>query len=243
MLGYYDIHNHILPGVDDGSPDMEETRRMLLIAYEEGIRQIIATPHFIVGGANTPLPKLTQLCNEVNRIAENVAEDFHVFLGNELLYSSELIPALKAGEAMTLAGTRYILVEFITDVHFREIRDGLNNCIYAGYIPILAHAERYHCLLKTPSLVSILIGLGAYIQINFNYIKGGLFDSKVRFCHRLLKTKQVHFVGTDAHGAYHRVPHAKTEINFLRRRFGDNTVTQLLLNNPMTMLKNKHLNL
>lgn len=243
MPGYYDIHNHILPGVDDGPQDMDETRRMLLIAYEEGIRNIIATPHYVAGGTNTPAERLMEICYEVNQIAESVAEEFHVLLGNELLYSSELIPALKAGMARTMAGTRYILVEFIPDASFREIRDGLNNCIYAGYIPVLAHSERYHCLVKTPSLVSKLIRLGVYIQINFYYIRSGLFDSKVRFCRRLLRNKQVHFIGTDAHGAYYRVPKVKAKVSFLKRKYGENFVSQLLMDNPKTLLRNKHLNM
>jgi protein-tyrosine phosphatase len=243
MQGYFDIHNHILPGVDDGAEDMDETRRMLLIAYEEGIRCIVATPHFVAGRSNISVAKLIDICGEVNRIAESLAEEFHVLLGNELFYSTEMIEALKRGDALTIAGTRYVLVEFLIDSSYKEIRNGLSNCIYAGYIPILAHAERYHCLVKTPSLVDKLIKHGVYIQINFHYIRGGYFDSKVRFCHRLLKNNQVHFLGTDAHGAYQRIPRAKDSINYLKKKYSESTVKQLLWDNPMTLLKNKHINM
>jgi protein-tyrosine phosphatase len=241
MQGYFDLHSHILPGVDDGSKDMEETRRMLLIAYEEGIRNIVATPHYRVGGNNVAVASLKAIYEEVNQIAEGAAKEFHILLGNELLYSSGVIEALKKGEALTIDGTRYILVEFAPGTAYREIRDGLNNCIYAGYIPILAHAERYHCLVKDYFLVRELIKLGVYIQLNYSSLRGKIYDQKVKFCQRLLKKEWVHFIGTDAHGAYERIPHIKEAVAFIKRKYGENAVRQLLWENPMILLEDKHL--
>lgn len=95
MLGFIDIHSHILPGVDDGSRNMDETLNMLSIAYAEG--------------------------TEVNIAAEEQGLKIQVILGNELLYSMDLIRELDSGEALTINGTRYILVEFISSTSYREI--------------------------------------------------------------------------------------------------------------------------
>jgi protein-tyrosine phosphatase len=241
MQSYFDIHCHILPGVDDGAKDMDETRRMLLIAYEEGIRIIAATPHYIVGSKNVEVEGLKAVYEEVNKIAESVQEEFHIILGNELFYSPDIIEALRKGEALTIDGTRYILIEFLPSATFREIRDGLNHCIYSGYIPILAHTERYLCLKKDYELVGNLIKLGAYIQINISSMLKRNLNPMAKFCKKLLKREWVHFLGTDAHGAYERSPQISKVRSYLTRKYGENKVKQLLWDNPMTVLENKHL--
>ena len=104
--------------------NMEETRRMLLIAFEEGIRIIVATPHFEAGKDNIAVESLREIFEQVVRVAENVSKEFQIILGNELFYTPNLIDDLKAGAALTIDGTRYILVEFDQKVTFREMWEG-----------------------------------------------------------------------------------------------------------------------
>lgn len=240
MIKVFDIHCHFLPGVDDGAKDMDETYRMLSIAYREGIRTMIATPHYRTGDENIPMGKLEELMQEVKEISEANSMEFQFLLGHELMYSSDIVRALEYKEALTLNGTRYILLEFIPDTVYQELRFGLNQCIYAGYIPILAHAERYLELIRKPKRVKDLIDLGVYIQINTSSIRKW-FSKRTRFCHKLLKHDWVHFIGTDAHGAEVRVPCAKHAVNILRKKYGEDTVKRLLWENPMTMLENRYL--
>ncbi len=241
MTGYFDTHCHILPGVDDGAHDMDETRRMLLTSYEEGIRIITATPHYIAGKSNIPVNKLKAIFEEVKLVAEEATEGIQIILGNELFYNLGLIDALKKGDALTIDDTRYILVEFLPSASYHEIRVGLNHCTFAGYIPILAHVERYQCLVKDAILVGELIKLGAYIQVNISSVIGTIIDPKIKFCQKLFKNEWVHFLGTDAHGSKERVPRARAAVRFLRQKYGEDTVRQLLWDNPMTMLEDKHL--
>ena len=241
MDGYFDIHCHLLPGVDDGANDIKETCRMLEKAYDEGIRVITATPHYSAYKHNASPERLRELLNTVNHATAENGRQLKVILGNELLFSMDLIEAIKRGDALTIDGTRYILVEFSFGVAFKEIRDGLNQCIYAGYIPILAHAERYRCLRKEPELVGELINLGCYIQINMSSIQGGIGDSKVAFAHKLMKREWVHFLGTDAHGDKDRAPAARHVVTFLKKKYGEAVVRRLLWDNPMTMLEDRHL--
>lgn len=241
MQGYFDIHSHILPGVDDGAKDMNETRRMLLAAYEEGIRIIVATPHYVAGRTNMAVDRLISIYEEVKQVAGDGANEVQIILGNELLYNLGLIDALKRGDALTIDSTRYILVEFLPSTSFREIWEGINHCIFAGYIPILAHTERYRCLLKDYKLVDDLIKSGTYIQLNLSCITGRGLDAKVIFSHRLLKRGWVHFMGTDTHNAHERAPYAKDAVALIKRKYGQYTVRKLLWENPMTMIEDKHL--
>ncbi len=241
IKGYFDIHSHILPGVDDGAKNLDETRRMLHRAYDEGIRVIVATPHFLAGGKNPEVDRLKEIFFVVAELAAEVSEELQVILGNELFYNASLIDSLNRGEALTIDGTRYILVEFSPRVTFRSMWEGLNNCIFAGYIPILAHTERYQCLLKEPELVNDFIRLGAYIQLNFSCIRSKGFHKRSKFSHKLLKRGWVHFLGTDTHGAYEKTLHTKKVVSFLRKKFGEERIRLLLWENPMTMVENEHL--
>ncbi|MDF2537583.1 MAG: Protein-tyrosine-phosphatase [Herbinix sp.] len=241
MNGYFDIHSHILPGVDDGAKDMNETRRMLLTAYEEGIRIIVATPHYVAGKTDISIGRLMTIYDEVNQTAASVSKDYRIVLGNELFFNQELINALEKGEALTIDGTRYILIEFLPDTTYEEMKRGLSCCIYAGYIPILAHAERYYCLYRNLEYVDELIKSGAYIQLNLSCITGKPMNSRTIFGHQLLKRKWVHFLGTDTHDTYYRAPFARKAVTIMKKRYGENTVRQLLWENPMTMIENKHL--
>ncbi|MDF2906420.1 MAG: Protein-tyrosine-phosphatase [Herbinix sp.] len=242
MNGYFDIHNHLLPGLDDGSKSMEETRNMLLQAYEEGIRVITATPHYAAGRSMITADMIRAVLEEVTSTLEEETKEIEIILGNELEYNSEMIAALKSGEALTIDNTRYILVEFKPGDSYSQIRIGLYQCIMSGYIPILAHAERYHCLVKMPGLVEELVKLGAYIQINISSFLGRIFDSRASFCHKLMKRGLIHFLGTDAHGSKKRVPRMKKAIHMIRKRYGKEIVQRLLWDNPMIMLENKLIN-
>ncbi|MBE5965882.1 MAG: hypothetical protein E7255_02770 [Lachnospiraceae bacterium] len=241
MLGFVDIHSHILPGVDDGAGDIEEAICMLAIAYEQGIRIMIATPHYSAGRDNIAADELKKITKEVGLAVHNAGLDIQLVLGNELLYSMDLVDALDKGEALTMDGTRYILVEFLPSTSFQEIKSGLNHCIYSGYIPILAHAERYRSLRAQPERVEELIRLGVYIQLNLSSLVGGIAKQSVHFAHKLIKRGWVHFLGTDAHGVERRPPVIENALGYLYRRYGEDIIQQLLWDNPLRMLEDKPL--
>jgi len=241
MQGYIDIHSHILPGVDDGARDMNQTRHMLQLAYQEGIRFMIATPHYEIGCSNMEITKLREVFEQVSLEAHKINKDFQIALGNELFFSMGIIEALQRGEALTIAGTRYILVEFEPNVSYRKIQESLHHCVIEGYIPILAHVERYHCLVEQPNYVEKLIAEGAYIQMNLSSIRGGITSPKANFCKKLLRQELVHFLGTDSHDTAVRAPNAKETVNYLVKKYGEVVVQQLLWDNPRRMLENKHL--
>jgi len=241
MMGYIDLHCHILPGIDDGSKDFDETFRMLYIAYKEGIRVIVATLHYRSDHPSPGSLKVKEIFDELNAEIEKAGIIINIILGNEILFSSDTVEALRSGEALSIDGTRYILVEFPAAASFRELWNGLSQCIYSGYIPVLAHVERYSCLVREPDLVEELIHLGTYIQMNLSAVKGKITDPIRHFSHRLLKRRMVHFLGTDAHGAYDRTPKAEDYIRIIAKHYGEELVEQLLWENPMTMLEDKHL--
>lgn len=238
---YIDVHSHILPGVDDGAGSMEETIHMLKTALEQGITTMIATPHYGVGAKNKSVDELVSIRNQVQEEAEKIHKEFRIFLGNELYYSESIVEALKAGKAMTLAGSRYVLVEFSVKEAYKRIFHGLQEFILAGYIPILAHVERYQCLKKKDFLVKDLIDAGVYMQMNSMSLVGGFLNSEAAYHRKLVSGGLIHLIGTDCHDEKVRIPQVESAIKALRKNCNDKLLHRILTEHPEKILENKYI--
>ena len=228
MNGYLDIHSHILPGIDDGSKDMDMTIQMLKLAYEEGVRYIVATPHYYTGHRNAEISKIEERYHEVKRIAGEELPEMEILLGNEIYYKDEAIKCLHDNEIFTMNNGRYILVEFNVGMEYRKIYQAIKRLTMEGYYPIIAHAERYGALHKQEHLIEELIETGAYIQINAETFLGGMFDAYKKFSLRLASMGMVHFLGSDCHDMNTRKPVMEQAIKVLRKKnyliFGINII-------------------
>ena len=236
---YTDLHCHILPGVDDGASDMEESLKMLHTAYKMGVRNILATPHYACGDKNASVEKLEAVRTKVELEALKISKHFNVSLGNELLWSPDVVQALKDGKALTMAGTRYVLVEFTPNDSYRTIYNGLRSFILEGYIPIAAHIERYECLQNHEDRVSELIDLGAYIQVNIGSLVGGLFDSRARYMRKLFNRGMVHFLGSDAHDSDFRTCRFQECIDQIQKKVDVDYLSTVLYENPSLLYQDK----
>ena len=139
MMKIIDVHAHILPGVDDGSENWNESIEMLRMAYEQGIRTIIATPHYHQG---QDIERLKETTGILRQEAQKLDPEYGIFLGQELMDSEGILDELRKGRALTMAGSRYVLIEFLPNVSYSRLYQRLRQLQGAGYIPILAHAER-----------------------------------------------------------------------------------------------------
>lgn len=140
-----DIHCHILPGVDDGSRDMEQTMRMIKTAYEEDIRLIIATPHYHIGKVKVNSSVAMKYLEQVKTNIKNKYPDLKLYLGQEIYYYSEAMEDVDSGRAGTMASSSYVLMEFSQDVSFIEITDAVYDAISHGYSPVLALIQWQIC--------------------------------------------------------------------------------------------------
>ena len=114
IKGIYDIHCHIVPGVDDGATDIGETVKLLRMEYEQGVRTVIATPHFRFRMFETPAEKVREQFRLVEKAASEISPDLHVYLGCEFHANMEMLPMLREQKVMTMAGSRYVLTELDT---------------------------------------------------------------------------------------------------------------------------------
>lgn len=235
-----DIHCHILPLVDDGAKNFMSAKKMLRIASDEGIDIIVATPHFSSGMDDDKQEKVRMAYQHMCEWCQKKDLGVELYLGNELFYSESIIEELNAGHAFTMNGTRYVLVEFPIYIDFSYIKRAVQKLRYAGYIPILAHIERYECLDKKEKIQE-LVEQGAYVQVNASAVCGKHGFFKKRFLLQLMKRDLVHFVGTDAHNTHKRKPELYKCAVYLEKKLGVTKTQQILEENPQKMLKGEEL--
>ena len=196
----YDIHNHILYGLDDGSKNLEMSLNMARTAYADGTRTIIATPHYNPGVWHKDKEAILERFEEVKQAVQSEFPDLRMFSGCEIFYHRSETPGDYANDRIpTLAGGRYVLFEFMPLVEFSKIREAVNVAINNGKIPICAHIERFACLVENPDLVYDLADAGSYLQVNADSITGKTGRKVQKFIKKLMKDRMVDFVGTDAH--------------------------------------------
>lgn len=231
-----DIHSHILPGVDDGSKDENMTLRMLYQFSNEGIDKIIVTPHFRHDQSEAYLDKVKQGFLKAQDLAAQVSPDLKLYLGCEIMYSSKALTRLVNDEFMTMNGTDYVLVEFPVLAQFNDIAGAIRDFVSSGYIPIVAHLERYQFIGKIEQ-VHALVKMGAYIQINSSLILGKYGFARKRFIHKLIKRGLVHFVASDAHNDEKRKVTLGSSYRTVARRFGKETAADLFIRNQEKVIK------
>lgn len=240
-MEFIDLHSHILPEVDDGSDSMEQTVNMLKIAYEEGIRVMVATSHYYPGRFEEPISVLN---NKLIQIQDRIADllpDLELLLGCEIYYNHESIGLLKEGVIPTIADTRYILVEFSPLTEYRYLKNGLSDFILEGYIPILAHVERYENVVKDMGRVMELIDIGVCIQVNAMSITGEMGKGYQAITKKLLKYQYVHIIATDAHSERTRAPRLHKCYRLVCTKYGRDYANDMFLHNQLKILKNHYL--
>lgn len=236
MDGFVDLHCHILPALDDGAKDMEKTREMLQIAYEEGIREIITTPHNFASKKSASVEQIKETIAEVEKQMEQWSFRIKLHPGNEIYYRSEVPDLLEEGQIATLAGSKYVLVEFDPMTEYSYLRNGILKLSSYGYIPILAHTERYECLWKKKEKLQRVKDHGGLIQVNASSFQGGMFDEMAKRARYLMKNELLDFVGTDAHSTGRRSPRMKETAAYLYKKLGNKKADKILVHNPRAVI-------
>lgn len=234
-----DIHNHILPGLDDGSADEKMSLQMLRMAAEDGITHMIATPHFHYRRGHATPEQIRNAMAFMQDLIDGEGIPIHLYTGNELYYTHDLIEKVKAKEVLTLADSDYVLLEFSPETEQRKIQNGVYQFLSEGYYPIIAHMERYEAFNKHPDFVETILRMGAYYQVNAGSITGDAGWALKRFTRNMLKRGMIQFVATDAHDLQKRQPNFSAAAAWIEKKLGESELREYLYENPMKILENK----
>lgn len=233
-----DIHMHLIPGVDDGAENMEMALAMMIRAKQQGILQIIATPHSEVFRYSKEGGKI--IFKRLVDAAAKVCPDVKLYLGCEVYCEArimdQVLEDLNTGRYPTMNGSEYVLMEFSMYVEPEGALSCVEAMVNAGYKPIIAHMERYRYLCDNMDLVNRFRALGALIQINVYSLFDEDKDSIKNWARRLVQERKADFLGTDAHRTYHRPPSAEMGLNWLYENADQEYADAIAWGNAHTLL-------
>lgn len=233
--GYWDVHNHILPGIDDGSCCMEETCSMLEAEYSQGIRNIVFTPHYRHGMFALSADDHEAVYKKVCERFGNSFPDMRFYLGCEYYADSRIMDKLR-DRRFRMDGSAAVLVEFSTASKFETIKKVTGRLAKEGYTPVIAHVERYGCLYDSDSLIASLKGLGAVIQINSETVLGKSGGKAKRFVMSLIKDDLADIIASDAHNVKDRPVCMGPCIEKIEKKFGNEKAERLFKINPSRLI-------
>ncbi|EHI99670.1 Protein-tyrosine-phosphatase [Clostridium sp. DL-VIII] len=194
-----DIHSHILPGIDDGSENMEMTLEMLRNAERNGTREIVATPHYLLEYGDATINEVKALTEEVAAAANREGINIKIYSGQEIYYNENIIENFLQGNIGTINDSRYMLIEFPMHGFDNNIVDVIYELQVRDIVPIIAHPERYKPFREEPSLINKFIDAGYLFQINSGSIEGKFGESVRKTASLYLENNIYNFIGSDAH--------------------------------------------
>lgn len=223
-----DIHHHIVWGIDsDGPKTMEDSKAMALAAVRDGITHIVTTPHVMPGIAPFDGERFRQRLAALQSWCRDQGLPLRLYPGAEIFYTPMTVQYLNEGRVPTMNGTAHVLVEFDPGERYEQIRKACAELTAHGYIPILAHTERYTALVRHPKAALVLREeLGLAFQVNCGTVIAPKGFWQQRFIKTLLKEGALDMVATDAHNMSTRPVRMKEAIAALER-YGTNAATIL----------------
>lgn len=236
-----DLHCHILPGVDDGAASAAESCLMAQIAAENGITAIAMTPHCNVPDYfdNYASAQLTERFQRLDTLLQKEKIPLKVYPGMEVYVTDELPDLLRQGKLLTLAGSRYLLVEFGFDEPFSFMEQMLYTVKSFGLTPIVAHPERYYCVQDDPAQLYQWADEGVVLQLNKGSLFGLFGNHAARAAHWCLGEGCVHLVGSDAHSPYRRTPRLAEAWDYIADYNAPEIARFLLQDNPQRIINNE----
>ncbi|HBI16213.1 MAG TPA: hypothetical protein DDY20_11970 [Desulfobulbaceae bacterium] len=240
MTGFFDIHSHFLPGLDDGPEDygqcLEAAKRYVAI----GVDRVIATPHWIQGSRWTPTPE------EVRRRTAEAEQWLHeagmgliLLPGMEIALSDSLCRHFIASDFISLAEQGYFLIEFPLISHLKATAADVVGTMLKRQQEnhfIIAHPER--CIMFQENLDSIrkMVAGGMLTQVNISSILGYSGKTAQMAALKLCNENLVHFLGSDSHARAGRMPPDPKEMSELAGLIGADAVAAGFRDNPNRLL-------
>ena len=240
-----DIHSHILPGIDDGARDLDESLAMCRMAAADGESVIVATPHLRHSRYwNDDRAALEALWQELRDAVRGEALGLEVLLGGEISVGSESldeIDRLPEGDLLPLCGGHYLLLELDWHGLGPDPLEMVHEVTILGWRPIIAHPERVAWLAQDHEMVAAMIEHGAYMQLTAMSLTGEFGSTARERAEALLDEGLVHFVSSDAHDKKHRPPGLSAARDSVAERYGEPLSQALFVDNPLAVIEDRPL--
>ena len=232
-----DLHSHILPGIDDGAPDLDVSVNLVRELSNGGVTDVVATPHYIEETIYTsPASTNKKLMRKLQKKLKDEGIDVKVHLGNEIYICKGIAKLLKSKKISGIGGSKYLLIELPMSGDFPGYQDIFLELLRDGYKVVLAHPERYTAFAKDFSLIPELCEMGVLMQCNIGSFAGQYGKSVLKLARKMAKNKMIWAVGSDIHHVHGDdfIPNA---IKKLAKFYTDEELDTILNQNPKTILE------
>ena len=236
-----DIHCHICYGADDGAEDLETAVEMVRLAYESGAVGIAATPHSNVPGsfANYWTEELHNRVRQLRAALKERDIPVEIYTGQEIFCTARTAKLLAGGDLITLNHSRYPLVEFDFWEFSESVYAKLRALVAEGYVPVVAHPERYLFVSEEEDAVYKLRGIGCLLQLNKGSLEGRFGRDAFFASRRILALRQADVVASDAHSPYMRTPNMLGAHELICEEYSYDYADLLLEENPRRIIQNR----
>jgi protein-tyrosine phosphatase len=235
-----DIHSHVLPGIDDGVKSMDEAIEFCRIAYEDGTRTLIATPHMKEGFYDNPLEAVRQHVAALEERLDAEGIGLRILPGCEAYFSAGLVEGIREGRIATLAdGKLYLLLELPFQQQVVGLEETVFNLKVAGITPIMAHPERIRYFQEDLDRLESVLRQGALSQLTSSSLIGR-FGRKVEAVSlEMVRRRMVHFLASDSHDLSYRPPRLSAAVERLSELVGEEAARATVDANPSAILQGK----
>jgi protein-tyrosine phosphatase len=236
---FFDIHTHVLPGFDDGSPDLETSLAMLQLAAEHGTGGMVATPHLAEGDWQPSWERVVDSCRLLAEAASERKLGISIYPGVEAAFYSGIEAKSNGPGAYCINGGRYMLVELPANQLPVSTDDFFFTLQSRGVIPVLAHPERYPKLQEEPERLLEWIERGILLQVNGASLVGRMGTRIMNVAETLLQCQMIHCIASDGHGLSSRRPILKEAAAKVTAMVGPEMARSLFTTNPQSIIANQ----
>ncbi len=230
-----DIHSHILPNIDDGSRSLNETIHILKEAQKAGFTKIISTSHYIDGYYEANEEQRTKLLKEIKENFQGI----ELYLGNEIYITNQMTDLLSEKKASTINNSKYVLFELPMNTKAMDVKEVVFRLMEKGYVPIIAHPERYEYVKENIEYVRELADMGVLFQSNYGSSIGMYGKKAQKTQKKLLEEGLIQFFGSDVHTVEQIYTKMPKILKKLRKIISEEELEQFSTVNPQKVLNNE----
>lgn len=233
-----DLHNHLLPGIDDGASDLNESLELARLFVDQGVTIAACTPHIYPGVYDNTGPDIMARVDALQKELQRAGIPLHLVAGADVHIAPDLVSKLRNGLVPSLHGSRYLLLEPPHHILPPRTDEIFFNLVSAGYVPILTHPERMSWIGRNYGMLAQLVNSGAWMQLTAGAVVGKFGREAQKWSERMLQQGLVHIVASDAHHPRSRPPCMREAFERLRELVGETEALNLVEVRPMAILAN-----
>lgn len=234
----FDLHSHILPGIDDGASNLEISLEMARASVANGVQVQACTPHIMPGVWNNSGPAIRAAVADLQGHLDRENVPLRLVTGADVHITPDLAAGLRSGHLLSLADTRYVLLEAPHHVAPVRIDDAFYNLLSAGYVPIFTHPERLSWIEGHYKTMIRLAKSGVWMQITAGSLIGSFGKSAKYWGEKMLEDGLVHLLASDSHNMTRRPPVLAEGRAAAAQIVGEEEAYHLVVTRPHGILNN-----